>query len=139
MDARRRLDSHLLYYTSQGAHRLKILWWKCPPEHWESLRFGGSMNFMETPAPILEENGKMTESQLTIAVSFVTELISIGALDLVPHGVPLVNVCPLFLVANPGQPKQCRCIADTKKVHKNKSCAADPVHMAYQDDILPII
>jgi hypothetical protein len=30
------------------------------PEHWESLRFGGSMNFMETTVPVLEENGKIT-------------------------------------------------------------------------------
>jgi hypothetical protein len=30
------------------------------------------MNFMETPVPILEENVKMTESQLAIAVAFVT-------------------------------------------------------------------
>jgi hypothetical protein len=64
------------------------------------------MNFMETPVPILEENGKMTEIQLTIAVAFVTELISLGVLDLVPRGVLLMNVCPLFLVAKPGQPNQ---------------------------------
>jgi hypothetical protein len=32
------------------------------------------MNFMETPAPGLEENGKMNESQITIAVAFLTEL-----------------------------------------------------------------
>jgi hypothetical protein len=30
------------------------------------------MKFMENPVPGLEENGKMTESQLTIAVAFVT-------------------------------------------------------------------
>jgi hypothetical protein len=70
-----------LNYTSQGAQRLEIIWWECPPEHWESLHFGGTMNFMETPVPILEENGKMTESQLVIAVAFVTELISLGVLD----------------------------------------------------------
>jgi hypothetical protein len=43
----------------------------------------------------------MTESQLKIAVDFVTELISLRVLALVPHGVLLVNVCPLFLVARP--------------------------------------
>jgi hypothetical protein len=101
MGARRLLDSHRLNYTSQGAQRLEILWWECPPKHCESLRFGESMNFMETPVPILEENGKITESQLTIAVDFVTELISLGFLALVPHGVLLMNVCPLSLVAKP--------------------------------------
>jgi hypothetical protein len=38
----------------------------------------------------------MTESQLKIAVAFVTELISLGVLALVPHGVLLVNVYPLL-------------------------------------------
>jgi hypothetical protein len=47
------------------------------------------MNFMETPVPFLEENGKMTESQIT----FVTELIRLGFLALAPHDVLLMNVC----------------------------------------------
>jgi hypothetical protein len=55
------------------------------------------------PIPFLEENGKMNESHLTIAVAFVTELISLGVLALVPHGVLLMNMCPLFLVAKPVQ------------------------------------
>jgi hypothetical protein len=50
------------------------------------------MNFMETPVPVLEGTGKMTESQLTIAVAFLTELISLGVLALVTHGVLLMNV-----------------------------------------------
>jgi hypothetical protein len=137
MDARRLLASHHLNYTSQGAKRLEILWWEWPPENWESLRFGGSMNFMETPVPVLEENGKMTEIQLTIAVAFVTELISLGVLVLVPHGVLLMNVCPLFLVAKPRQPDQWRCTANMKKGHQKKSCAADPLHMTFPEDILP--
>jgi hypothetical protein len=70
--ARRLLASHRLNYTSQGAPSLEILWWEWPPEHCKYLRFGGSMNFVETPVPVLEENGKMTERQLTIAVAFVT-------------------------------------------------------------------
>jgi hypothetical protein len=73
------------------------------------------MNFMETPIPGLEENGKMTDSQLQIAVAFVTELISLGVLAFVPHGFILLNACPLFLVAKPGQHYQWRCIADMKK------------------------
>jgi hypothetical protein len=31
LDARRLLASHRLNYTSQGAQRLEILWWECPP------------------------------------------------------------------------------------------------------------
>jgi hypothetical protein len=38
----------------------------------------------------------MIESQLAISVAFVTELIILGVLALVPHGVLLVKVCPLF-------------------------------------------
>jgi hypothetical protein len=57
------------------------------------------MNFTENPVPVLEGNVKMTENQLTIEVAFVTELISLGGLALVPHGVLIMNVCPLFLVA----------------------------------------
>jgi hypothetical protein len=78
----------------------------------------------------------MTESQLKMAVAFVTQLISLGVLALVPHGVLLVNMCPLFLVAKPGQPDQWRCIADMKKGHQNQSCAAEPVHMTCLEDIL---
>jgi hypothetical protein len=137
MDARRLLASHRLNYTSQGAQRLEILWWERPPEHWKSLHFWGSMNFMETPVPFLKENGKMNEIQLTIAVDFVTELISLGVIALVPHVVLLMNVGPMFLVAKPGQPDQGRCIADMKKGHQHKSCAADPVHMTCPEDILP--
>jgi hypothetical protein len=98
-----------------------------PPEHWESLRFGGSMEFMDTPVPVLEENGKMTESQITISVAFVTELISLGVLALVLHGFPLMNVYPLFSVAKPVQPYQWICIADMKNGHQNQSCTSDPV------------
>jgi hypothetical protein len=64
-------------------------------------------------------------------------LISLGVLALVPQGVLLVNMCPLFLVAKPGQPYQWRCIADMKKGHQNQSCAADPVHITYPEDIPP--
>jgi hypothetical protein len=52
IEARRLLASHRLNYTSQGGQRLEILWWECPPEDWESLRFWGSMKFMETPVPV---------------------------------------------------------------------------------------
>jgi hypothetical protein len=80
---------------------------------------------------------KMTESQLKIAVASVTELISLGVLALVPCGFLLLNSCPLFLVAKPGQPYQWRCIAEMKKGHQHQFCAADPVHMKCPKDIIP--
>jgi hypothetical protein len=38
----------------------------------------------------------MTKSQLTIAVAFITELISLGVLALAPQGALLMNVFPVF-------------------------------------------
>jgi hypothetical protein len=55
VEGRRLLASHRLNYTSQGSQCLEIIWWKWPPENCESLRFGGSMNFMDTPDPYREE------------------------------------------------------------------------------------
>jgi hypothetical protein len=66
------------------------------------------MNFTETPVTVLEENGKMNEIQLAIVVDFVTELIILGVLYLVPHGILCMNVCPLFLFSKPGKPDQLR-------------------------------
>jgi hypothetical protein len=60
----------------------------------------------------VEENGDMTESQLIIAVAFVTEMISLGVIVLAPHGVML-------------------------KGHQHQSCAADPIHMTCPEEILP--
>jgi hypothetical protein len=79
----------------------------------------------------------MTKSQLKIAVAFVTAPISLGDLALVPHGVPILNVCPIFLVDKPGQPDQWIFIVDMKKGHKNQYCAVYPVHMTCTEDILP--
>jgi hypothetical protein len=79
----------------------------------------------------------MTEIQLKIAVAFVTELISLGVLALVPRGVLLLNACPLFLVDKPGHPDQWRCIADMKKGHQHQYFAADLVHMTCPEDNPP--
>jgi hypothetical protein len=79
----------------------------------------------------------MSESQLKIAVVFLTDLISLGALALVPRGVLLLNVCALFLVAKPEQPDQWRCIADMKKWRQHQYCAAEPVYITCPEDILP--
>jgi hypothetical protein len=137
VEGRRILTPHRLNYTSQGAQRLEIIWWEYTPEHWGSLRFGGSMNFMDTPVPGVEDNGKMTDSQLKITVAFVTELISLGVLALVPHVFLIGNVCPLFLASKPGQPDQFIFIADTKKGNQHQSCASDTMHMTCTEDILP--
>jgi hypothetical protein len=59
---------------------------------------------------------------------------------MVPHGILLMNVCPIFLVAKPGksgQPEQWICIADMNKGHQNQSCAEELVHMTFNEYILP--
>jgi hypothetical protein len=81
----------------------------------------------------------MTKSQLNIAVAFVTELISLGVLALLPRGVLILNACPFFLVAKPGQPDQWRCIAAMNKGHQNQSYTADPVHITCPEDILSLM
>jgi hypothetical protein len=75
-------------------------------------------------------------SLLVVGCHLFVCLLSLGVLALVPHGVLLVNVCPLFLVAKPGQPYQWRCIAYMTKGHQNQACTASPVHMTCPEDIL---
>jgi hypothetical protein len=79
---------------------------------------------------------KMTDSQLQIAVAFVTEFTSLEVLALVPRGVLLLKACPLFLVAKSGQQDKWRYVADMKKGRQNQACSADPVHMICPEDIL---
>jgi hypothetical protein len=129
------LKYHRMNYGIDGPQRLVVLWWEWPPEHWLELREGSSMNFLAVPPPILVANANMTPEELACAVSFLDELISLGVLELAAR--ELLNTCPLFIVAKPGQPGQYRCIADMKRGHQNDCCVSDPVHLTCPDDILP--
>jgi hypothetical protein len=42
----------------------------------------------------------MTEIQLEIVVAFVSELIRMGGVDLIPKGVLLLKSCPFFWYPN---------------------------------------
>jgi hypothetical protein len=50
------LDIHRENYTAAGPQRLQLLWWEFPPEHWDALRLGSSMNFLVWPSGELELN-----------------------------------------------------------------------------------
>jgi hypothetical protein len=61
---------------------------------------------MKCPPPGKEKNSPFSEEQLETKTVFVDELITLGALSLVPHGFELLNTFTLFLVPKPGQPDQ---------------------------------
>jgi hypothetical protein len=74
-DGLRALEVHRSNYTATHPEpkQLQLLWWEFPPEHWEEIRDGGSMNFMVPPTPCIHPNSSMTEEQLVIATEFVQE------------------------------------------------------------------
>ena len=102
------LAHHRKNYGPEGPKFLVVLWWEWPPLHWEELRSGGSMNFMEAPEPGLLPNSDMTEEQLAIAHLFVEELIALGVYERVPPG----SCHPQQLSALPGpQTRTARAVA----------------------------
>jgi hypothetical protein len=133
------LDAHRLNYGPDGPVSLVNLWWEWPPDQWEDLRLGTSLNFLQTPPPACLPNYEMSDAERIIGGQFVDELISLGVLEAVPPHDPNLNTCPLFLVPKPGQPGQYRCIADMKRGGQNTCCGADPCHMTSPSDILPHI
>jgi len=53
------LAHHWLNYGPNGPVSLTVLWWEWPQTHWEELRNGASMNFMETPRPGIIPNQEL--------------------------------------------------------------------------------
>ena len=105
--------------------------------HWEELRNGASMNFMETPSPGLIPNQELKGEALTTAIKFTDELIDLKVLRKSTAQDRVVNNFPLFLVPKPGQPGEYRCIADGKAGRQNDVCVGDPCQMTSPDHILP--
>jgi hypothetical protein len=130
------LAAHRENYGPDGPKNVVVLWWNWPREHWEELREGASMNFLEEPPPGLVKNSVMTEEQLDTATLFVDELIDLGVLQ--EPLEPLRNNFPLFLVEK-SIPGEWRCIADGKSGGQNDVCSSDPVHLGTPDDILPFL
>jgi len=130
------LARHRQNYGPDGPQLLQILWWEFPKEHWDSLRSGGSMNFLKEPRTGLTPDAKMTAEQREIAGEFVDELIAMGIIRLAPDDDPIKANCPLFCVPKPGQPGQWRVIADCKKGGQNEAMGADPVYLPQAHQIL---
>ena len=129
------LSRHRLNYTSDGPQQLQLLWWEFPPEHWEPLREGCSMNFLILPSGELQMNSKMDEETSAIAGKFVDELVKLGVLQ--PAIGKLRANCPLFCVDKVSQPGEKRCIADCKKGGQNECMGQDPTFLVRNDEILP--
>lgn len=127
----RMLEIHRQNYDAEGpnAQQLQLLWWEFPPEHWDSLRNGCSMNFLHEPEPIIHPNSPMDDEQRAVAVEFVEELISLNILTRPPPGMTVKATTPLFCVPKEGQPGQWRVIADMLRGGQNKAVGADPVFL----------
>lgn len=132
------LAKHRLNYSEEGPKHLVNLWWMFPRIHWEELRLGASMNFMETPKPGLVENQLATGDQLALQIKFVDGLIDLGVLA-PEKGYKIVNNFPLFLAPKPKQPGEYRCIADGKRGGQNNVCVSDPCQMTQPHFILPYL
>jgi hypothetical protein len=105
---------------------LQLIWWEFPKEHWEALRVGSSMNFLQPPVEGLWLNSKMDEEQKDVAAEFVDELVELGVLEESTINKEVKSICPLFCVEKAGQPGQWRCIADMKAGRQNEAIGADP-------------
>jgi hypothetical protein len=110
------LNIHRQNYDERGPtlKKLQLLWWEWPPEHWDGVRDGSSMNFMVTPIPDIKENAVMTREQLLIAIEFVNELEEIGALGDNKNGNPILCNAPLFILPKDAQPGSWRVLATDK-------------------------
>ena len=130
------LSAHRLNYGPDGPSHLVVLWWEWPSLHWDDLRTGSTMNFMDIPTPCIVPNQDLKSPELDAAIHFVDELITLKVLTLSPPSVTAVNCFPLFLVPKPGQLGQFRTIADGKAGGQNDVCVADPCFMTSPDYIL---
>jgi hypothetical protein len=131
------LARHRTNYTEEGPQCLQLLWWEFPPEHWEDLREGSSMNFLIEPTGELVLNATMDELELEAAGKFVDQLMALGVLQ-AAEGELLAN-CPLFCVDKPFQPGEKRCIADMKSGGQNACIGKDPVYLTQKRSILAMM
>ena len=118
---------------------LQVLWWEFPPEHWEALRTGCSMNFLHAPKVSIMPNSKMDPDQTSIATEFFDELVTIGALEISPQDDPIIGNAPLFCIPKAGQPGQWRVLANMKEGLQNDAIGNEPVYLPRVSTILPYL
>lgn len=129
------LDHHRGNYTATHPDptHLQLLWWEFPREHWDEIREGGSMNFMQPPVACIHPNGPMDAEQMPIAKEFVSELVDLGAMGTHPI---VLTAAPMFMLPKDKQPGQWRVLANFKEGGQNAVVASDPVYLNRMTHIL---
>jgi hypothetical protein len=137
-NGREDLHRHRANYNSdsKGVY-LQVLWWEFPPEHWEAIRTGCSMNFLHAPTVSIMPNSSMDQEQSAIATEFFDELVDIGALEMAPPNDPILGNAPLFCIPKTGQPGQWRVLANMKEGLQNDAIGNEPVYLPRVSTILP--
>jgi hypothetical protein len=132
------IEIHRSNYDAEGpkAKRLQLLWWEFPPEHWQPLREGSRMNFLQAPAPMIHDNATMDPEQMQVAGEFVEELLDLWVVQTPKEGREILTTAPLFVVPKEGQEGQWRVIADMLRGGQNECIAGDPVFLPRISHIL---
>ena len=132
------IEIHRQNYTEDGpdAKRLQLLWWEFPEEHWQPLREGTRMNFLQEPEAMIHDNAPMDEEQTRVAAEFVEELLDLGVVQTPREGRQILTTAPLFVVPKEGQEGQWRVIADMLRGGQNECIAGDPVFLPRISHIL---
>ena len=60
------LRIHRENYTDEGIKRLQLLWWEWPRRHWQVIREGFPMNFLQTPSPTAPDANQKNALTITI-------------------------------------------------------------------------
>ena len=122
------LEHHRSNYTAThpDPKHLQLLWWEFPPEHWEALRHGSTMNFLAEPPLGMHDNAPMDAAQLKIACQFVDKLVALGVLIPEDPDDPMVSNAPMFLLPKPGQPGEWHILADLRAGGQNSVVGPDP-------------
>jgi hypothetical protein len=77
------INVHRQNCTKDGpeAKRLQLLWWEFPKEHWQPLRDGGPMNFLQEPEPMIHDDAAMDPEETRVAAEFAEELLDLGVVQ----------------------------------------------------------
>ena len=132
------LRDHRGNYDEVGARptRLRILWWEFPREHWDELRDGSRMHFLQDPVSCIHPNSAMTPDQAKVGGAFLDELYALGIAAEQPADDPVLTTAPLFCVPKPHQVDEWRVIANMKEGGQNKCVGTDPVYLNRPTHIL---
>jgi hypothetical protein len=132
------LAVHRKNYSETGpdAVQLQLLWWEFPSEHWEGLREGSRMNFLQSPPPCIHPNTPMDAEQRLVAAAFVDELLDLAVLGQPTTGEEVLLNAPLFVIPKEGQDGQWRVISDMLRGGQNDCISSDPVYLPRLSHIL---